>query len=153
MRPSLPIARQGTLATHFGESMATPRLAATMMGAFSLLAVFLAGLGIYAVVSFSVARRAGELGIRMALGADRGRVLRGVVGEVVGTVALGLVGGLAISALAAPQLAGLLYGVAPLDPVTFIGSVLFLILVAWLAAYVPARRVLHVDPVVALRND
>ncbi len=151
VRPSLTVSGQGTLDGHFGSSLAAPRFVAGALGAFSLLAVLLAGIGIYAVVSFSVARRAPELGIRMALGAERGGVVRMVVGEVVGTVIVGLAGGLAIAALAAPRLEGTLYGVSVMDPVAFAAAVAFLLLVSGAAAYIPARRAARADPVRALR--
>jgi putative ABC transport system permease protein len=149
--PSAVVSRQGTLASHFGGTLATPRMAARAMGAFSALALLLAGLGIYAVVSFSVARRTSELGIRMALGAERSGVVRMVVREVAGVVIAGLLVGLVVSALAASRLGGLLYGVEGLDPVSFGGAVLVLLAVAWAAAYVPARRASRADPVEALR--
>jgi ABC-type antimicrobial peptide transport system permease subunit len=142
---------QGTLAGHFGERLATPRLAVRAMGAFSALALLLAGLGIYAVVSFSVARRTAELGIRMALGAERSRVVRMVVREVVGVVVAGVLVGLALAAFGARRVAGLLYGVDALDPIAFSGAVVTLLAVAWVAAYVPARRAARADPVEALR--
>lgn len=142
---------QGTLTGHFGATLATPRLAARAMGAFSLLALLLAGLGVYAVVSFSVQRRTSELGIRMALGAERSRVVHMVVREVVGVVLTGLAVGLGFSALAVPRLGGMLYGVPALDPLTFGGAVLVLLAVAGGAAYVPARRAATADPVEALR--
>ncbi len=149
--PSAVVDAQGTLATHFGATLSTPRMAARAMGAFSALALLLAGLGIYAVVSFSVARRTSELGIRMALGAERSGVVRMVVREVAGVVVAGLVVGLAVSAFAASRLGGLLYGVGALDPLSFGGAVLVLLGVAWIAAYVPARRAARADPVEALR--
>jgi len=151
VRASVGVSEQGTLVSHFGESLATSRFAAWMMGAFSLLALALAGLGIYAVVSFSVARRSAELGIRMALGAERSGVVRMVVREVVGVVVVGVVVGLAVAGAAAAQLGGALYGVGALDPLTFVGAVGVLLLVAWIAAYVPARRAAQADPVEALR--
>ena len=149
--PSVALSTQGTLTSHFGATLAAPRMAARAMGAFSALALFLAGLGIYAVVSFSVARRTSELGIRIALGADRSGVIRMVVREVAWVVIGGLVVGVAISAVAASRLAGVLYGIGGLDPVAFGGAMLVLLLVAWTAAYVPARRAAQADPVEALR--
>jgi ABC-type antimicrobial peptide transport system permease subunit len=145
------VTAQGTLGSHFGATLATPRLAARAMGAFSLLALLLAGLGVYAVVSFSVQRRTSELGIRMALGAERSRVVHMVVREVVGVVLVGLAVGLGLSALAAPRLVGILYGVPALDPLAFGGAVVVLLVVAGGAAYVPARRAAAADPVEALR--
>lgn len=149
--PSAVVNDQGTLATHFGSTLSTPRMAARAMGAFSALALLLAGLGIYAVVSFSVARRTAELGIRMALGAERSGVVRMVVREVAGVVLAGLVVGLAVSAIAASRLGGTLYGVGALDPLAFGTAVLVLLGVAWIAAYVPARRAARANPVEALR--
>jgi predicted permease len=151
LRSSLTVSEQGTLAARFGDSLATPRFVATLMGAFSLLAVILAGIGIYAMVSFSVARRAPELGIRMALGAERSKVVRMVVGEVVVTVVIGLAAGIGVAALAAPRIGDALFGVRPLDPVTFAVAVAFMLAVSWLAAYLPARRAAKADPLTALR--
>jgi predicted permease len=151
LQPSVAVDAQSTLAAHFGATLSTPRLAAKAMGAFSILALLLAGLGIYAVVSFSVARRTSEFGIRMALGAERARLVRMVVREVVGVVLLGVLLGVAVSALGASRVRGVLYGVAALDPVTFAGAALVLVGVAWAAAYVPARRAARTDPVEALR--
>jgi predicted permease len=151
VRSTLPIMEQGTMASHFASALAAPRFVVRVMGVVSLLAVLLAGLGIYAVVAFNVARRSGELGIRVALGADPGRVVRTVVRETVGAVVLGLAGGIAIAALAARRLQAALFGIEPLDPLTFAGAVAFLAGVAWLAAYLPARRAAKADPVRALR--
>jgi predicted permease len=151
MSASVSVSAQGTLAGHFGATLATPRLAARAMGVFSVLALLLAGLGIYAVVSFSVARRTSELGIRMALGAGRAGVVRMVVREVVGVVVAGLALGLGVAVLVATRIGGLLYGVDALDPITFGGAVVTLTFVAWVAAYVPARRAAKADPVEAFR--
>jgi ABC-type antimicrobial peptide transport system permease subunit len=136
---------------HFGATLAAPRLIARAMGAFSALALFLAGLGIYAVVSFSVARRRSELAIRMAMGAERASVVRMVVREAAGVVVAGLAVGLVVSLLAAPRLGGVLYGVPALDPLAFGGAVIVLLGVAWIAAFVPARRAAGADPMDALR--
>ena len=149
--PSVTVLAQGTLEAHFGASLATPRLAARAMGAFSLLALLLAGLGIYTVVSFTVARRTSELGIRIALGAERSGVVRMVVREVAAVVGVGLAAGVLLALVGAPRLGGLLFGVEALDPPTFIGSVLVLLGVSWLAAWMPARRAARADPVEALR--
>ena len=150
-RAVLTIDAQGTLASHLGAGLAGPRFAATLLGAFSLLAVGLAGLGIYAVVSFGVASRSGELGIRMALGAGRERVVRMVVREVAGTVFVGMMVGLALGAIVAPRVADLMYGVEGADPYALAGAMGFILGVAALAAWIPARRAADTDPVVALR--
>ncbi len=152
LRSSVNITGQGTLAGWLGEGLAAPRFAAGMMGAFSLLALLLAGLGIYAVVAFSVARRTAELGIRIALGAGRDRVTRMVVREVVGTVGLGVLAGLVLARLAATRLDGLLFGVNSTDPLTFLGAAAFLVTVGVVAAWVPARRAARTDPVEAMRG-
>lgn len=152
-RAAIEVVGQGTMRDHLGESLAGTRLATTFLGGFSLLAVVLAGLGIYAVVSFGVARRSAELGIRMALGAGSGRVVKMVVREVVGTVGLGVVVGLGIAALVTPRLAGLIYGVDGADPLAYGGGVLFILGVAALAAWVPARRAADANPVDALRSS
>ena len=152
VRATLAVQEQGTLGSHFGASLGGPRFATAAMGAFSLMGLVLAALGIYAVVAFSVARRSAELGIRMALGADRGGLVRAVVAEIVITVGLGLAVGIALCFLGAPLLAGALYGVAPLDPMTFGGSVLLLLAASAVAAWLPARRAATLDPVAALRG-
>ncbi|MGD8280553.1 MAG: ABC transporter permease, partial [Gemmatimonadota bacterium] len=149
--PSLAVTGQGTLASHFGESLSTPRFAAQAMSAFSVLALILAGLGIYAVVSFTVARRAPELGIRIALGAERSGVVRMVVLEISRVVGLGLAGGLLVALLLSSRLQGILFGVPVLDPLVFGGAIAALVVVAWIAAWLPARRAARYDPVEALR--
>ncbi len=152
-RAAIEIGGQGTMIDHFGESLSGARLATTFLGGFSLLAVLLAGLGIYAVVSFGVARRTAELGIRMALGAGSQRVVRMVLREVVGTVGVGLVVGLALAALITPRIAGLIYGVGGADPYAYGGGVVFILAVAGLAAWIPARRAADANPVDALRSS
>jgi predicted permease len=150
-RPSVTVNGQGTLVSHLGSSLAMPRFAASAMGAFSVLALILAALGVYTVVSFAVARRSAELGIRIALGADRSGVVRMVVGEVARVVAIGLTLGVAAAWVTAPRFGGMLYGVEALDPTAFATAIMLLLAVAWAAAYVPARRAARADPVQALR--
>ncbi len=152
VRGSLSAKEQGTLRDHFGAELSGPRAATTALGLFSLLAVFLASLGIYAVVASGVARRSAELGIRMALGASRGGLIRMVIGEVSWTVVVGLVLGVALAAASAPRLGSVLFGVAPLDPGTFAGGVVLLLAVSALAAWLPARKAARVDPVTSLRD-
>jgi len=149
--PAVSVQSQGTLMSHFGATLAAPRLAARMMGAFSMLALVLAGLGIYAVVSFSVARRTAELGVRIALGAERSWVVRMVVREVAGVVLLGVGVGLAVALAAAKEAGWVVAGESALDPIAFGSSVAVLLMVACVAAYVPARRAARADPVEALR--
>lgn len=128
-----------------------PRIAAGLVGTFSLVAVVLASLGIYAVVSFVVARRAPEMGIRIALGGERSQLIRMVMREMLGTVAVGLAAGTWLAPLAARALQPALYQVAPLDVASFTVGASLLTAVAILATYLPARRAAAGDPVVALR--
>jgi putative ABC transport system permease protein len=136
-----------------GRSVARPRFLMTLLLVFSGIALFLAAIGIYGILSYAVAERTNEIGIRMALGADRGAVLRMVVGQAMvlaGTgVALGLVGSFALSRL----LTSLLFGVTATDPLTFALVPVLLALVALAASTVPAARAVRVDPMVALRYE
>jgi predicted permease len=150
--PTLPLSRLGTMGDQMGEALLVPRLTAALLGAFALLAVLLASVGVYAVVSFSVARRTAEMGIRVALGAERGRLVRRVVLRTLGTVALGVAAGLGVALAGAPLLGGLLYGVPALDPASFAAAALVLTVLAAVAAWVPARRAAEADPVEALRS-
>jgi len=149
---ALPVAGIGTLDGYIRSGLAPPRLAATALGGFSAIALLLTALGIYAVLSFGVARRSAELGIRMALGAARGAVIAGVVGEVLLTVVSGLVVGFVVAGLAAVRLENLLFDVRGLDPLAFLAAAVVLILIAGVAAFVPARRAVAIDPVEALRS-
>lgn len=153
VRGGLPVLGAGTLSGHLGDGLAAGRLGVRVLGAFSLLALLLASLGIYAVVSFGVARRTSEMGIRAALGASRERLTRMVVREASVTVLVGVVVGMALALLAAPALSGVLFGVSPRDPMVLAGTVAVMMLVALVAAGVPARRAARVDPVVAFRVE
>jgi ABC-type antimicrobial peptide transport system permease subunit len=122
------------------------------MATFSILALLLATLGIYAVVSFAVAQRFSELGIRIAMGARRGQVIGLVVRETVRTVGFGVLVGFAVIVAAAPALEGLLFNIGTTDPLTFVGGAVILMGVAGLAAYIPARRAAGADPIQVLRR-
>ena len=150
-RGGITIDGQGTLVDHFGEGLAASRFTAGLLGGFSFLALALAGLGVYAVISFGVARRSAELGLRMALGAGSRQVTFSVVRDVLGTVMTGLAIGLVLSLLAAPRITSLMYGVDGRDPLAIWGSVGIITAVAALAAWAPARRAARADPVEALR--
>ena len=124
-----------------------------IIGMFALTALLLAGLGIYGVISYLVSERTHEIGIRLALGAQRSDILRMVVRQGLGLAIAGAAVGLVCALVVSHLMAGLLYGVRPSDPLTF-GSVAFLLIgVALLACYIPARRAIRVDPLVALRHD
>jgi predicted permease len=151
VRPSVPLQGEGSLSSHFGGAIAAPRFLARVMGIVSLLAVTLAALGIYAVVAFNVARRSGEMGIRLALGASSRRLVRMIVGEAVATVGLGIAVGLAMALPTMSRLEPLLFGVEPFDVATIAGAVAAIVAVAWLAAYLPARRAASADPARAFR--
>jgi predicted permease len=125
----------------------------SMFGAFGLIALVLASIGVYGVLSYSVSQRVQEIGVRVALGAARGDVLRLIVGHGVRLAAWGILGGIVGAAAITWVIQSILYNVTPTDPLSFGGVALFLALVAVMASYVPARRALAVDPIVALRND
>jgi putative ABC transport system permease protein len=151
--PGLPLFRIQTLQTVIAQSVADRRLNGVLLGSFAALAVGLAALGLYGVLSYAVAQRTRELGIRLALGAQKSALFRLVVGGGMKLAAMGAAIGL-IAALGLSRfLTSLLYGVAPSDPYTFAGVIVLLGVVAFLANYVPARRATQVDPMVALRYE
>lgn len=149
--PPVPATALATLEDQIRAGLASPRMIAGAMGGFSLVAMLLTALGIHAVLSFGVARRSAELGIRMALGAAKRNVVVSVVGEVLVTVAIGLVAGLALAATFAPRIEGLLYDVSWRDPAAFGVAAALLVVVAAVAAFLPARRAVGIDPVESLR--
>jgi putative ABC transport system permease protein len=139
------------------QSVAQPRLEAILLAMFGALAMLLAAVGIYGVMSYTVAQRTSEFGIRMALGASRGTVLKMVVARglrLTGIgLAAGLITGLALAFIVKRVLARVLFGVSSTDPATFILVAGLLTLVALLACYIPARRATKVDPMIALRYE
>jgi predicted permease len=149
----VPLAGVTTLEAQVDDSVAIERLLAQLIGAFGGLALVLACVGLYGVVSQAVARRAHEVGIRMALGADRRRILSMVLKEAGKLILAGLLLGLPGALGAARLLGHRLFGVGPADPVTLAASGLLLLAVALLAGYIPARRASRVEPLAALRSD
>jgi putative ABC transport system permease protein len=151
--PTLPVTDGQTLIETVSASLAERRFSMEMVALFALSALLLAGLGIYGVISFMVSERTHEIGIRIALGAERNSILQMVLRQglrlTVAGAAVGLLGSLIVSNL----MAGLLFGVRPTDPLTFAGVALLLVAVAVLACYLPARRAVRVDPLIALRHE
>jgi putative ABC transport system permease protein len=154
---SLPMSAVTTMDEVVSQSAAQPRLEAILLGSFGLLALVLAAVGIYGVMSYMVTQRSSEIGIRMALGASRTAVLKMVIAEGLRLAAIGLLLGLASGwtlAFAAKRVtAELLFGVSSTDPATFAIIVTLLALVALLACFIPAQRATRVDPMVALRYE
>jgi predicted permease len=153
VNPELPVFGGQTLDQIVSASLSVRRFSMEMVGLFALTALLLAGLGIYGVISYMVSARTHEIGLRLALGAQRenimSQVLRQGLSLAIAGAAVGFVGALIVSRL----MAGLLYSVRPTDPVTFAGVAILLVGVALLACYIPARRAMRVDPIVALRHE
>jgi putative ABC transport system permease protein len=151
--PNLPVFGERTMEDVVSSSLAQRRFALQVVGGFGALALLLAGIGIYGVVAYSVSQRTREIGIRLALGASSGAILRWVFKQgmrlTLFGLGVGLVGAFALTRL----LRGLLFGVETTDPLTYAGLALLLAAVALLACYVPARRATKVDPMVALRYE
>ncbi len=135
------------------NSLSRPRLYAVLLGVFAGIAVALAAIGIYGVMAYSVAQRTREIGIRMALGAQRGQVVRLVLSQGLALTLIGTVAGLGAAAAVTRYLRAMLFGLTPLDPLTFAAVALLFSAVAIVASYVPARHATRVDPLTALRCD
>jgi len=151
--PDLPITGIATMEQVVSTSVAQPRLIAQFVGLFAGSALLLAAIGIYGVMAYTVSARKQEMGIRMAMGATSGDILRLVVGHGMRLALLGVVGGVVISLALTRTIAGLLFGVRALDPFTFGLAATALILAAFAACYLPARRATRVDPIVVLHYE
>jgi ABC-type antimicrobial peptide transport system permease subunit len=149
--PEQPVSRVMTLDDALARDLAPRRFGLALLAGFALLALALTVVGIYGVAAYSVSQRVPELGVRLALGADRSRIVRLVVGDVIGRLALGIALGVVLSLVATRALRGMLFGVAPTDPGTFAAALVVLVLAGLAAALVPALRATRVDPVAALR--
>jgi len=151
--PDQPIANVRTLEAVTAESIAPRRLSVMLLGAFAGIALLLAGVGIYGVISYLVVQRTHEIGVRMALGAQRGDVLRLVVGHALKLVGIGTAIGLVLALLSTRTLSALLYSVGAFDATTFVFVTITLAAVALLASYIPAFRATRADPMIALSHN
>jgi predicted permease len=153
VHPGVSISETTTMSAAVDRALARPRFQSALLGSFAALALFLSAAGIYGVMSYAVARRTREIGLRLTLGAQRGEVLRLILSQAMRRLAIGGAIGLAGAWLASRALTTLLYGVQPTDPLTFAAVPVILALTALAASYLPARRAARVDPMVALRVD
>ncbi|HWR51470.1 MAG TPA: ABC transporter permease [Bryobacteraceae bacterium] len=151
--PIVALTDARSLAARVDESLMRERLLATLSGFFGALALALAAVGLYGVLSYSVARRTGEIGVRMALGAARGTVLWGVIRDAAVLIGVGIAAGLTIALAAARVTASLLFGIEPKDAATYIAAAGLLAMVALLASWFPARRAASISPTQALRHE
>jgi putative ABC transport system permease protein len=148
-----PVSDVRTLEQRIATSVQQPRFASVLLTLFAILALALGAIGIYGVIAYAVGRRTREIGVRMALGAHPGQVRRLILAQGLLMAGIGLALGLFAAFLAARALRGLLFGIGPLDPVTFLAAPLVLLATAFVAAWLPARRATRIDPLTALRGD
>jgi ABC-type antimicrobial peptide transport system permease subunit len=148
-----PISDVRTLDARIGRSLASRRFNTLLLVVFASLALTLAGIGIYGVLAHAVTERAHEIGLRLALGAQRADVLRMIVRQGMSVTAIGIAAGVGAALVLARLMSSLLFGISTADPLTFAAIPLLLAAVALLACYVPARRATRVDPMITLRNE
>jgi predicted lysophospholipase L1 biosynthesis ABC-type transport system permease subunit len=153
MDPDLPVVRSGRLPELAAFSLLPHRAVTWLAASVGTIGLLLAAIGLYGVSAYNVSRRTREIGIRVAVGAATGQVMRLVVGGAAALTAIGAVIGLVLAAAAARLLSAFLYGVGPLDATAFVGGTLLLAAAAVAATLVPARRAARVDPMVALRAE
>jgi putative ABC transport system permease protein len=151
--PNQAVSKVETISTLMEEINAPQRILTQISSFFGALALFLAAIGIYGVMAYAVAERTQEIGVRMALGAQRGDVLRLIFRQSAGMLGGGMIVGLAAAFALARVMHNFLFGVRPTDPVTFLSAAVILAAVAALACWIPARRAAGVDPVIALRHE
>jgi putative ABC transport system permease protein len=151
--PNIPVFSVRTMNEVMAESMAERRFALNVIGVFAIAALILAALGIYGVMAYSVTQRTHEIGIRIALGAQRGDILRMAVGDGARMIIMGMAAGLLAAIILTQFIRSMLFGVSPSDPFTFFFIPIVLAAVALLACYLPAQRATRVDPLVALREE
>lgn len=148
-----PVSNVRTMDQVVAASSSKERFQSLLLGLFAALALLLACVGLYGVISYAVVQRTHEIGVRMALGAKPVDVLRLVLRQGMGLTIIGLIVGVAVGSVVTRVLADMLYGVGTRDPLTFVGAPLLLLVVAFLACYIPARRATRIDPLIALRYE
>jgi putative ABC transport system permease protein len=151
--PRQPVTTVQPMTQYVSSALARPRLYAVLLGAFASLALLLAAVGLYGLMAFAVSKRTHEIGVRMALGAQRQDVLVSILAEGARLTLTGLAAGAICAAVLSRVVGDLLYGVTVNDPLTYCGAAVLLAVVALIAAYLPARRAARIDPIVALRYD
>jgi putative ABC transport system permease protein len=150
---NIPLVRVRVFDEYLARALARPRFNAMLLSIFAGTALLLTAIGIYGVMAYSVSQRTSEIGIRIALGAGKTSIFRLIVGQAMTIVAFSLVAGIVGAFAATRLLNSLLFGVGASDPGTFIGIVVLVSVVAFIAAWVPARRAMRVDPIIALRSE
>ena len=148
-----PVYNIMTMENVFSQSLAEPQVITSLLATFAAVALILAAIGVYSVMSYSVAQRTHEVGVRMALGAQQRHVLRMILGQGLKLVLVGVVIGVTTAFAVTRVVSNLLFGVTATDPAIFVAVPLLLVVIAILASYLPARRALKVDPIIALRNE
>ena len=151
--PMLPLSDVRTMEARVDEAMTETRFAMALIGAFGFMALALASIGIYGVLSHTVRQRVGEIGVRMALGAQAGNILKLVIRQGLTLTGVGLVAGLVASVWATQLMQSLLVDVPTTDVTTYVAMALVFVVVAVVASWLPARRATRIDPVVALREE
>ncbi len=151
--PALPVFNVRSMNDLMDASIAPRRFSAELVGVFAVVAMLLSSIGIYGLLTYIVGQRSREIGIRVALGAQRSDILKLILGKGLLMAGAGILVGLVLAAAAAPMIATLLYGVHPFDASVFVTVPLVLLIVAFLATYIPARRATMVDPIIALRDS
>jgi putative ABC transport system permease protein len=153
MDPTLPVANVRSMDEVVAAALATPRLTGLLLGAFAAIALALAAVGIYGVLAYLVSQRTQEIGIRLAIGADRSEVLRMILRQGLTLAVGGVAVGVAAAFLLTRLMQTLLYEVQPADPLTFLVVPMILLLVSLIASYLPALRATKVSPLIALRTQ
>ena len=151
--PGLPVFNVRSMTDVMNVSIAPRRFSAELVGVFAAVAMLLSSIGIYGLLAYMVGQRSREIGIRVALGAQRPDILKLILGKGLLLAGTGIAIGLILSAISAPMIAGLLYGVHPIDVIVFVTVPLILLVVVFLATYIPARRATIVDPIIALHES